>query len=68
MDPKAKRAFRGPTASEEARTREEVRRRLATIRERLRRRHEQTLDRLAGLLHPSKPACRWARHPTSSRS
>jgi hypothetical protein len=56
MDPKAKRAFRGPTASEEARTREKVRRRLATIRERLRRRHEQTLDRLAGLLHPSKSA------------
>jgi len=56
MDPKVKGAFRDLTASDEARTREEVRRRLATTRERARRRHEQTLDRLAGLLHPNKPA------------
>jgi hypothetical protein len=55
MDSKAKGAFRGPTA-EEARTREEVRRRLATTRERARQRHEQTLRRLAALLHSSKPA------------
>jgi DNA-directed RNA polymerase sigma subunit (sigma70/sigma32) len=56
MDPKANGAFRGPTAAEEARTREEVRRRLAATRERARQRHEQTLHRLAGLLQSSKPA------------
>jgi hypothetical protein len=56
MDPNANGAVRGPTAAEEARAREEVMRRLATTRERARQRHEQTLHRLAGLLHPNKPA------------
>ena len=56
MDPKGKKAFRGHTAAEEARTRDEVRRRLAVTRERTRQRHAQTLLRLAGLLYPSKPA------------
>jgi hypothetical protein len=56
MNPEADGAVRGPTAAEEARTREEVRRRLATTPERARQRHEQTLHRLAGLLHSSKPA------------
>ncbi len=55
MDPKGKEAFCGLTAAEEARTREEVRRRLAMTRERTRQRHEQTLLWLAGLLHPSRP-------------
>jgi DNA-directed RNA polymerase sigma subunit (sigma70/sigma32) len=56
MDPKGKTAFCGLPAAEEARTREEVRRRLAVTRERTRQRHEQTLLRLAGLLYQNKPA------------
>ena len=55
MNTKVNRALGGPAAAEEARTREEVRRRLDTTREQARRRHDQTLHRLARLLRANEP-------------
>jgi hypothetical protein len=55
MHQTANEAFCDLTARQEARMREEVRRRLALTRARARQRHEQTLLRLARLLHPTKP-------------